>query len=76
MNAVRVEMLGCGVSIRPDRLTPDTLREAVLTVVGDPSYKRAAQRIARSGTGLGPDHAATVVEDVLSGDRRGTRRSH
>jgi UDP:flavonoid glycosyltransferase YjiC (YdhE family) len=67
MNAVRVEMLGCGVRIRPDRLTPETLREAVLEVVDDPRYRRAAEGIARSGAGLGPDHAAEVVEQIMVG---------
>jgi UDP:flavonoid glycosyltransferase YjiC (YdhE family) len=64
-NALRVEMLGCGVRLAPDKLTPDTLRAAVLEVVGNPRYRQSAERIAKSGAGLGATHAATVVEDIM-----------
>jgi len=64
-NAQRVRRLGAGASIRPKRLTAGRLATELSRLVGDPSYRRAARRVAASATGLGPAHAAEVVERLL-----------
>lgn len=42
--AKRAERLGCAVTVRP--VTADAVRDAVRTVLENPSYRRAAQRVA------------------------------
>jgi len=64
-NAQRVRRLGAGASIRPKRLTAARLATQLSRLVGDASYGRAARRIAVSAAGLGPAHAARVVERML-----------
>ena len=65
-NAVRVEMLGCGLQVAPDKMSPQTVLAAVREVTSNARYRRAAEAVARSGRGLGPDHAARVVEEVVA----------
>ena len=66
-NAARLTRLGAGISIRPDRLTPERLRAAVDAVISDPSYRLAAQAAGATGAALGPSYAARVAIDALAG---------
>lgn len=65
-NALRVARLGAGVHLPPARLTPESLRAAVDAVTCDGAYTVAAQRLAATARGLGPDRAADVVCQTLA----------
>lgn len=60
--AARVERLGAGLAVAPASASPSTLREAVTEVLGSASYRRAAERAASTGDGLGAERAADLVE--------------
>ena len=64
-NAVRVARRGAGVHLPPGDLSPDTLREAVDRVLGDPAYAGAAQAIGETARVLGADYAARRVCALL-----------
>jgi UDP:flavonoid glycosyltransferase YjiC (YdhE family) len=61
-NARRVAAVGAGVIAEPPRM-----REAIETVLGDPSYERAAQRLAQEIAWLPPTDAA--FDELLRGAR-------
>lgn len=63
--AARLRWSGAGVSLRAIRLTPRRLRWATLRVLHDDRHRAAAQRLASGAEGLGPDHAAALVEGFL-----------
>ena len=65
-NAARTARAGAAVVISPDKATPHAIRDAVLRIVADRSYRRAAQRIAASAAGLGGVFAAEVTEQALA----------
>ena len=48
INAAQVAAAGAGVRVRFARSRPQALREAVLAVLDDPSYRAAAQRVCDS----------------------------
>jgi UDP:flavonoid glycosyltransferase YjiC (YdhE family) len=58
-NAARCVALGVGVSLHAEHVTSHEVRDAVATVLADPSYRRAAGRVRDDTAGL-PDQAATV----------------
>ena len=61
-NARRVVAAGVGVQVAPRACTPERLRGAVDQVLGDPSYRRNAARIARAmGAAPGPAGAAEMI---------------
>lgn len=60
--AARVRWAGVGRVIAPARLSPRRLRWEVLRVLHDPSYRRAAARIAAGARGLGPAAAVATIE--------------
>ena len=61
-NALRVVEAGVAVRLSPRRCTPEALREAVERLLGDPSYRLAAQRIAEKlAAAPGPAGAAALV---------------
>lgn len=64
--ASRVARSGAGVWLPPERATTATLLAAVSRVLGDGTHRAAAQRLAAGAVGLGPEHAATVVETALA----------
>jgi MGT family glycosyltransferase len=67
-NAQRVVEAGVGVRIAPRRLTPARLRAAVEQVLGDPSYRRNAKRLAASFAEYrGPIRAAELLESLTYG---------
>lgn len=58
-NAARCVALGVGVSLHAEHVTSHEVRDAVATVLADPSYRRAACRVRDDTAGL-PDQAAVV----------------
>ena len=70
-NARRVVAAGVGVQLAPRDCTPERLRAAVEKVLGDPSYRRNAARMAQVlAAAPGPAGAAQMI-----GDLAGTRVS-
>jgi UDP:flavonoid glycosyltransferase YjiC (YdhE family) len=65
-NAARARRLGAAIVIRPDRLTPARLQDAVAQLLRNPSYAAAARRAGDTGNGLGADVAAQRVTDALA----------
>lgn len=65
-NAQRIVDAGVGVMLPPARCDAATLRAAVERVLGDPAYRRNAQRMSdtlqRQG---GPDKAAALLSQLL-----------
>jgi MGT family glycosyltransferase len=67
-NARRIATAGVGVQIPPRDCTPDRLRAAVDDVLGDPSYRRSAARMAQAlAAAPGPAGAAEMIADVIGG---------
>ena len=62
---MRLKRAGAGIPILPMRLTPAKATTAIAKLVGDPSYRHAAERIGASATHLGPGYAARMVERFL-----------
>jgi UDP-N-acetylglucosamine:LPS N-acetylglucosamine transferase len=68
-NAARCEELGVALVLDAVRATPDDVREAVSTVLEDPSYRTAAERVRDEIRGLpGPEHALALLERLLETD--------
>jgi Erythromycin biosynthesis protein CIII-like, C-terminal domain len=64
-NAARCAALGLGRVVPPADLTPETVRQAVLSVLGDPAYRAAAQRMRAEIAALpGPKHAVALLEQL------------
>lgn len=63
--AGRVARSGAGVWLPPAGATPGRLLAAVRRVLADGTHRAAAARLARGARGLGPDHAAQVVERAI-----------
>lgn len=62
-NAARCAALGLGRVILPAELTPERARAAVLAVLGDPSYRRTAERLRDEIATLpGPEDAVALLE--------------
>ena len=60
INAAQVEAAGAGRRVSFARVRPDALRQAVLAVLDDPSYRAAALRIRDSFTAAGGAAAAAA----------------
>lgn len=67
--AGRVRHAGVGVSLRPGNLRAGSLRRAVLRVLADDRYRRAARRAAKEAATLGPGLAADLVEQAARARR-------
>lgn len=64
--AQQVVQAGAGIRVRYGRVRPEGLRKAVLTVLDDPSYRRAAGELRASFVAAGGACAAADrLEDVL-----------
>jgi len=62
-NAARCAALGLGRVIATKELTPEGAREAVLAVLGDPSYRQNAERLRDEMVALpGPEYAVALLE--------------
>jgi MGT family glycosyltransferase len=69
-NAARCEELGVALVLDALRATPDDVRAAVSTVLDDPSYRAAAERMRDEIRALpGPEHAVRLVERLVEADR-------
>lgn len=64
-NAMRLKRAGAAVPILPMRLTTAKATTAIAKLIGDPSYRLAAERIGAGAQHLGPDYAARMVERFL-----------
>lgn len=64
-NAMRLKRAGAAIPILPMRLTPAKATTAIAKLIGDPSYRRAAERIGATAAHLGPGYAARMVERFL-----------
>jgi UDP:flavonoid glycosyltransferase YjiC (YdhE family) len=67
--AGQVAAAGAGIRVRFGRVTPPQLREAVTTLLDEPSYRAAAARIGQSFAAAGgaPAAAAALAELAASG---------
>lgn len=66
-NAQRVVEAGAGLRIAPDRCTPERLRDAVLRILNEPSFRENAQRLACAFARYGgPASAAQLLEGLVS----------
>lgn len=62
VNAQRCAALGVGVTVGPGRRTAGAIRDATRRVLGDPAYRRAAERVRGQIAALpGPEHAAALL---------------
>ncbi len=59
--------MGAGEAITPKRVTPQTLRAAVIRVRSDPFYRAAAERVRDAiHSGGGASRAAELIEQSLA----------
>lgn len=66
-NAARCAELGLGRVVPPADLTPETARQAVLAVLGDPAYRVAAERMRAEIEALpGPEYAVELLERLAA----------
>jgi MGT family glycosyltransferase len=69
-NSQRVVEAGAGVELSPQRCTPRRLRQAVEQVLGDPTYRENAQRLARCLQRYGgPAQGAELLEELVRTER-------
>jgi UDP:flavonoid glycosyltransferase YjiC (YdhE family) len=69
-NARACQALGAGRALDPTTLTPELVRDAVRTVLGDAAYRRHAEQLRDALAELpGPERAATLLE-TLAIERR------
>ena len=67
INAERCAALGVAEVIEHDRRTPEAIRDAVRTVLGNPSYRARAQQIRSEIAQLpGPEHAVALLERLAT----------
>jgi zeaxanthin glucosyltransferase len=64
--ASQVARAGAAIRVPFSRVRPDQLREALVTVLDDPSYRRAAERIRDSFTAAGGAPAAAARLERLA----------
>jgi UDP:flavonoid glycosyltransferase YjiC (YdhE family) len=63
--ARRVAEAGAGLLIEPSQCTPERLRQAVERVLGEPSFRENARRLAAGFKRYGgPAEAAQLLEDL------------
>jgi UDP-glucoronosyl and UDP-glucosyl transferase len=68
-NAARCEELGVAVVLDAMQATPADVRKAVSTVLDDPSYRAAAERVRDEIRALpGPEHAVRLLERLVESD--------
>jgi hypothetical protein len=72
LNAARVEELGAGLMVAADA-TRETLAQAVRTVVADPRFRAASQRLATSAASVGNGELATDLVEAQIGASTGRR---
>lgn len=63
LNAARCADLGVAQVLDPLTATPESVRDAVMTVLSDPRYRQAAQRLQAEIAALPrPEHAVDLLE--------------
>jgi UDP:flavonoid glycosyltransferase YjiC (YdhE family) len=63
LNASRCAALGLARVLDPKTATPATIREAVRTVLSDPTYKASAKRVEQEQRAMpGPGRAVELLE--------------
>lgn len=75
INAAQVAAAGAGVRVRFARSRPQELREALVTVLDDASYRAAARRVRDSFRAAGGAAAAAGLLESLAAAGRGASRS-
>ena len=69
-NAERVVAAGAAVQLMPDRLTADSARRAVRTILGDDGFQRAAHDIERELDAMpDPSRAVQRLERLVARGR-------
>ncbi len=65
LNAPAVASAGAGISLMPGEATPDAIRSAVTSLLGDASFRAAAGRVSASIAVMpSPDDVAAVLETL------------
>lgn len=65
-NARRCEQLGVAAVIAPNNRTPEAFRTAARAVLGDPGFRRNAERLRMESDQLpGPEHAVELLERLV-----------
>jgi UDP:flavonoid glycosyltransferase YjiC (YdhE family) len=67
--ARRVVETGAGLQLAPAQCTPQRLRAAVEEVLGNPSFRRNAQRMAAAFARYGGPQAAADLLEKLAAER-------
>jgi hypothetical protein len=68
INADQVAAAGAGIRVKFHRVTPEQLREAVVAVLDDPSYRAGAERVRDDLKACGgAEAAATRLEELAAG---------
>lgn len=66
LNADAVQASGAGLSIDPEAASPEAIRDAVAAVLQEPTYQRAAQRVAASIASMpSPSDVAAALEELV-----------
>lgn len=66
-NAASCAALGVGRVIAPENRTPEAIRASVREVLGDPSYRRNAERVRDTMAALpGPEYAVQLLERLAA----------
>jgi UDP:flavonoid glycosyltransferase YjiC (YdhE family) len=67
LNAARCEELGLALTLDPVRATPEQVRDAVATVLAEPSYRDAAARLRAEIEALPPpEHAVPPLAELVA----------
>jgi UDP:flavonoid glycosyltransferase YjiC (YdhE family) len=74
INAAQVATAGAGIRVPFDRIRPAALREALLALLDDPTYRSAAQRISTSFAAAGGAQAAATHLESLAAPPRSAPR--
>jgi zeaxanthin glucosyltransferase len=74
INAAQVAAAGAGIRVRFARVRPEPLRDALLTVLDDPSYRAAAGRVRESFLAAGGASAAAGHLESLARQQAGPTR--
>ena len=70
LNAARCEQLGVAAVLDAATVTPREVREAASRLLGDPSCRRAAERLRDEIDALpGPEHAVGLLERLAAEGR-------
>ena len=70
-NAIAIAQAGAGMSLMPDQVTGQAVREAVARLLGDDAFRVKAEELQAAIAGMpSPDEVCTVLEDLTPGAAR------